>query len=151
MNNVSRANTKFLEKLWCHYDFDMMWFLHICSRAVCCILLFNNHSASIFIIILHSTHTLILANITPICAVVFLYIQILLSNGTVYWISIDHSHGDITKITKDTSLVGKISLNTISDGKLLWGKNTKYNHWSCVRKPVTKFIIPKKFNNPLQN
>ena len=46
-------------------------------------------------------------------------LQILLSNGTVYWISIDHSHGDITKITKDTSLVGKISLNTISDGKLL--------------------------------
>ncbi|KAF6021115.1 WDPCP [Bugula neritina] len=42
-------------------------------------------------------------------------IQVLLSNGTVYWISVDQSHGDITKVTKDTSLVGRITSTAICD------------------------------------
>lgn len=43
--------------------------------------------------------------------------QVLLSSGLVFWLSVDHGHGDITKITKDTSLIGRLSLDTVCDGK----------------------------------
>ncbi|XP_067938784.1 WD repeat-containing and planar cell polarity effector protein fritz homolog [Watersipora subatra] len=42
-------------------------------------------------------------------------LQIFLSTGIVYWISIDQLHGDICKITKDTSLIGRITLSNICD------------------------------------
>lgn len=44
-------------------------------------------------------------------------LQLLLPNGTVYWLTVDHRHGDVTRVTKDISLVGKLSLTNVCDGK----------------------------------
>lgn len=43
--------------------------------------------------------------------------QVLLSTGMLYWVSVNPDLCDITRVTKDPSLIGRITLSSICDGK----------------------------------